>query len=115
MCYKGVHKKVWGWHRYFSFIALTGMIVLFNLVLHFVSLASFVFIRSGFITVFLDCFLLLFFLYIIMIFLLILWDETGLFLSPIRGTIGAEVGKPAVLREIYSRNSQPSSTTGSFA
>ena len=30
---------------------------------------------------------------------LILWDETGLSLSPIRGTTWAEVGKPAVLRE----------------
>ena len=37
---------------------------------------------------------------------MILWDETGLSLSPIRGTTWAEVGKPTVLKEIYSRNTQ---------
>jgi len=37
---------------------------------------------------------------------LIFWDETGLGLSPIRGTTWCEVGKPIVLRETYSRQSQ---------
>jgi transposase len=33
-------------------------------------------------------------------------DESGFSLSPIRGTTWAEVGKPVVLREIFSRNTQ---------
>ena len=33
-------------------------------------------------------------------------DESGFSLSPIRGTTWAEVGKPPVLREIYSRRNQ---------
>ena len=37
---------------------------------------------------------------------LIFWDETGFSLSPIRGTTWAEIGKPAVLRNIYSRQTQ---------
>jgi hypothetical protein len=37
---------------------------------------------------------------------LILWDESGFSLSAIRGTTWCEVGKPVVLRECYSRQSQ---------
>jgi transposase len=37
---------------------------------------------------------------------LIFLDETGFSLSPIRGTTWAEIGKPVVLREIFSRSSQ---------
>jgi transposase len=37
---------------------------------------------------------------------LIFWDESGFALSPIRQTTWAEVGKPPVLRETYSRQSQ---------
>ena len=37
---------------------------------------------------------------------MIFLDETGFSLSPIRGTTWAEVGKPVVLREIYSRQTQ---------
>ena len=37
---------------------------------------------------------------------LILWDETGFSLSPIRGTTWCVVGKPRELRETYSRQSQ---------
>ena len=37
---------------------------------------------------------------------LIFWDETGFSLSPIRGTTWCEIGKPRVLRETYSRQSQ---------
>jgi hypothetical protein len=33
-------------------------------------------------------------------------DESGFSLSPIRGTTWAEVGKPMVLRETFSRNTQ---------
>src|SRR5215469_15670683 len=37
---------------------------------------------------------------------LILLDESGFSLSPIRGTTWREVGKPVVLREQYSRHTQ---------
>ena len=37
---------------------------------------------------------------------LIFWDESGFSLSPIRGTTWCEIGKPIVLRECYSRQSQ---------
>ena len=37
---------------------------------------------------------------------LILWDESGFSLSPIRGMTWAEVGKPVVLRETFSRQTQ---------
>ena len=37
---------------------------------------------------------------------IIFWDETGFSLSPIRGRTWCEVGKPIVLRETYSRQSQ---------
>lgn len=37
---------------------------------------------------------------------LIFWDESGFSLSPIRGTTWSEIGKPMVLRETYSRQSQ---------
>jgi transposase len=33
-------------------------------------------------------------------------DESGFSMSPIRGTTWAEVGKPTVIREIFSRNTQ---------
>jgi transposase len=36
----------------------------------------------------------------------VLLDESGFSLSPIRGTTWAEIGKPSVLRETYSRQSQ---------
>lgn len=36
----------------------------------------------------------------------ILLDESGFSLSPIRGTTWCEVGKPMVLREIFSRHTQ---------
>ena len=37
---------------------------------------------------------------------LMFWDESGFSLSAIRGTTWCEVGKPIVLRECYSRQSQ---------
>jgi hypothetical protein len=37
---------------------------------------------------------------------IIFWDETGFSLSPIRGMTWAEIGKPAVLRNIYTRQTQ---------
>jgi len=37
---------------------------------------------------------------------LILWDESGFSLSPIRGTTWCEVGKPVTLRETFSRHTQ---------
>jgi len=37
---------------------------------------------------------------------LILWDESGFSLSPIRGTTWCEINKPIELRETYSRQSQ---------
>ena len=37
---------------------------------------------------------------------LIFLDESGFSLSPIRGTTWAEIGKPVVLREVFSRHSQ---------
>src|SRR5215469_5010412 len=37
---------------------------------------------------------------------LILWDESGFSLSPIRGTTWSEVGKPMTLRETFSRHTQ---------
>jgi transposase len=37
---------------------------------------------------------------------LILWDESGFSLAPIRGTTWAEVGKPVVLRETFCRHTQ---------
>jgi len=37
---------------------------------------------------------------------LILWDESGFSMSPIRGTTWAEIGKPVVLRETFSRHTQ---------
>jgi transposase len=38
--------------------------------------------------------------------ILIFLDESGFSMSPIRGTTWAEVGKPVVLREIFSRQTQ---------
>jgi len=37
---------------------------------------------------------------------IVFWDESGFSLSPIRGTTWCEIGKPMVLRETYSRQSQ---------